>query len=73
MSIWTWAWLFWIAMFFVIEIPALINRADGDTLSEHVRQWFSTLDKQKWWIARRAVLVVFLVWLLLHFFTGAVE
>jgi hypothetical protein len=70
MTTWTWAWLFWIAMFFAIETPALFNKDTGDTLSEHVRKWFSTMDKQKWWLIRRAVLAVFLLWLVIHFFTG---
>ena len=72
MSAWTWAWVFWIAMFFVIETPAILNKSKDDTLSEHVRKWFSTMDKQKWWIARRAVLGLFLLWLAVHFFTGKV-
>jgi membrane-anchored glycerophosphoryl diester phosphodiesterase (GDPDase) len=65
---WTVAWIFWVAMFFVIEIPALINKTQGDTLSEHIRKWFSTTDKTRWWIARRAVLVLAMIWFLLHLF-----
>ncbi len=61
-------WLIWIALFGAIEIPALINRQGGDTLSEHVRKWFSTREKSKGWLARRTALGAFLAWLAYHFF-----
>ena len=70
MSGWTLAWLLWIAMFFVIEVPALIHRAPGDTLSEHVREWFATRTKPRAWRLRRLVLACFLLWLSVHFFLG---
>ncbi len=65
------AWLLWIGMFFVIEVPALRNKQVGDTLTEHVRKWFSTKEKAKGWKARRGVLAAFLGWLTLHFFNVA--
>lgn len=37
---WDVAWLAWILMFFVIEIPAVRNDEEGDTLSEHIARWF---------------------------------
>jgi hypothetical protein len=67
---WTVAWLFWILMFFVIELPAIVNRTPGDTLSEHTRRWFATRTKPRAWRIRRLVLAFFLVWLGLHFFLG---
>lgn len=62
------AWLLWIAMFGAIEIPALMNKKQGDTLTEHVRSWFATTTKPKGWKWRRGVLAVFLGWLGVHFF-----
>jgi hypothetical protein len=43
--IWTILWLVWIAAFFAIEVPALLNKQDGDTLSEHVWAWASIKQK----------------------------
>jgi hypothetical protein len=70
MSGWTIAWLLWGAMFVAIEAPAILNRAPGDTLSEHVREWFATRTKPKHWRIRRLVLACFLLWLAVHFFLG---
>lgn len=33
-------WLAWLILFFAIEIPALLNKKDGDTWSEVVRYIF---------------------------------
>ena len=33
-------WVVWIALFLSIELPALFNKKDGDTLSEVVRYIF---------------------------------
>lgn len=33
-------WVAWIIAFFAIEVPALLNKKDGDTLSEVVRYIF---------------------------------
>lgn len=72
MNGWTVAWIFWILMFFAIEIPALRDKNPGDTLTEHLRSWFSTKNMSKGWIFRRAILVVFLLWFAIHlFFQGA--
>ena len=67
---WTVAWLLWIAMFLVIEGAAIWNKYEGDTLSEHVWNWFSVKDKGKGWRARRVALLAFLAWLTVHFITG---
>lgn len=62
-------------MFLAIEIPGLLNREQGDTLSEHVWKWFA-IDKaktktgQKLGQARRFVLLAFMAWLTLHFLSG---
>lgn len=84
MSGWTIAWLLWIAAFFAIELPALLNKQRGDTLSEHIWQWFavkwsprtgvgphgSPFVSVAWVYLRRGVLALFLVWLLLHLLGG---
>lgn len=70
MSLYTWAWLFWIAMFFVVEGPAVLNKTPGDTLTEHVRKWFAVKDKPPGWRLRRIALLSFLAWLCVHFLTG---
>jgi hypothetical protein len=60
------AWLFWFAMFAVIEGVALFNKRRGDTLSEHVWKWFSVKEKSGGWLVRRGVLALFLTWLTVH-------
>jgi len=67
---WSWLWVFWIAMFFAIEMPAVLNRTKGDTLSEHIWAVFSVRDKAKWWRIRRAILALALVVLMYHFMAG---
>lgn len=34
-------WVAWILMFVVVESVALARDMPGDTLSEHIRKWFS--------------------------------
>jgi hypothetical protein len=66
----TMLWIFWIAMFFAIEVPAILNKRRGDTLSEHVWRWFAVTDKPAGWQLRRFILLTFLAWLTVHFLTG---
>lgn len=70
MNGWTVAWILWLAMFAAVEGAALINKDRGDTLSEHVWSWFKIREKPRQWTWRRAVLAVFLVWLLVHMVAG---
>lgn len=70
MSGWTVAWILWLAMFAVIELPALLNKQRGDTLSETIWDWFKIRDKPRQWTVRRAVLAGFLTWLLVHMVAG---
>ena len=58
---WVWLWIAWGVLFFAIEIPAILNRDSGDTLSEHV--WGLINLGSFFWFAVAAVLV----WLLYHF------
>lgn len=65
MSVWTILWILWGVMFAAIEGVAIRNDARGDTLSEHLRLWFSTHDKR----GRSVWLVVsgvFLAWFVTH-------
>lgn len=72
MSGWTIAWLVWIAAFFGIEGPALFNRQNGDTLSEHLRAWFAINNKSNtgWVRVRRLGLVLPLAWFCFHILTN---
>lgn len=70
MSPFTFAWVFWIATFAAIEGAALLNKQSGDTLSEHMRKWFSTTTKAKGYRLRRLVLVIGLAWFPLHILTN---
>lgn len=61
-------WAAWIAAFLAIEIPALIQRRRGDTLTDHV-MWFQRLRVGRvpiGWILFGA----FWTWLTTHFVTG---
>ncbi len=64
------AWLVWIVMFLAIEGLAIFRKEKGDTLSEHVWNWFAIKDKPRGYKMRRFALLVFMSWLLVHFLTG---
>lgn len=70
MSGYTFAWLFWIAMFATIEAAAIINRQPNDTLSEHIWRWAATRTKPTGWQVRRFALLAALAWLSTHLLTG---
>ena len=63
-------WIVWIIMFFAIEIPAILNKQKGDTLSEHIWMWFSIKDKSSGWRIRRFSLLSILTWLIVHIISG---
>lgn len=65
---WTAAWALWVIMFFVIEIPAIMNKREDDTLSEHLGKIFALRGKPKGWQQRRFALAAFLLWLTAHLF-----
>ncbi|MBA0054282.1 hypothetical protein E0L36_26555 [Streptomyces sp. AJS327] len=72
------AWLSWLGLFVVVEGKALLNKRDGDTLSEHVWRWFATTktktretEQPSGWVRlRRFGLLAFMGWLTAHFLTG---
>lgn len=70
MTVWTWLWVIWLALFLVIEGFAIFNKAPDDTLSEHMWKWFQIRNKPRQWTWRRIVLALFLVWLLFHMTVG---
>lgn len=64
-------WLLWIIAFLVWEGLALFNKKKGDTLSEHVWDWFSVKEQSSRKRTIRMVgLVGFMAWLSIHFVTG---
>lgn len=65
----TWAWLGWFAYFIVVEGIALLDRREGDTLSEHVWKWLMPERGAMAWRLRRVALLAFMAWLTLHFLT----
>lgn len=59
-------WLIWGAIFFAIEIPALIRKRRGDTLTDHqiwLRKW-----RVKGVPVGLTLFIMFWSWLTLHFF-----
>lgn len=69
MTRWRWAWVAWGVVFFAIEIPASLNRVNGDTLSEQVWAFLgfrNPLGTGVW--LRRCLMGGFWVWLTAHFF-----
>ena len=65
MSVWTMLWIAWGLMFALIEGAAIANDKRDDTLSEHLRLWFSTRQK----FGRSVWLIVsgtFFAWFVTH-------
>lgn len=61
MNIFTALWILIGAAFLAVEIPAVVRKERGDTLTDHVR----ALMQYK---SFKAVFSAFWVWLTLHFF-----
>lgn len=72
MDIFTILWLVWLLFFAIVEGVALVNKVQGDTLSEHVWKWFDINGKHPvgWDRLRKFTLIAFMAWLTLHFLTG---
>lgn len=73
-TIFTIAWVSVLVWFIVWETWALIRRRRGDTLSEHVWDWFCLRGKKQgksaWCIIRRVAFYSFWIWLTVHFLSG---
>lgn len=63
MNIWTLLWVVWIAAGALLEVAALLNKTQGDTLSEHVWSLFQSSTGQFWTF----MVTAFLLWLVWHF------
>lgn len=59
------AWISWVALFFVIEIMALLSDAPRPTLSNHVRDWLRHRD-----VWTRVLGWAFMTALTFHFMWG---
>jgi len=60
------AWLGWVVMFFVIEIPAIFNNRGDDTLTDRIYTLFAVRDKPAGWQWRRGGWFTFLAVLVGH-------
>jgi hypothetical protein len=68
-----WATYIWIglgAIAVLVEGIALLNKKEGDTLSEHVWKWLKVEDKSKKLTAWRFFVLAFMLWLTGHFVFG---
>ena len=70
MDKWTVLWIVWLALFLMIEIPAVLDKTPGNTFSEHLWKWASMKDKGTAWRVRRLILLIVLIWLIAHLLTG---
>ncbi len=69
MDTWTLVWLFWLGLFLIFELTAVLLHKP--TLSQKTWDWFSLRARKRWWLARRVVFATF--WLSLgigHFLLG---
>jgi len=64
MTLMHWLWIGWVAAGIGLEMYAIFNRADGDTLSESV---WSILTIPAWGKFITWMLSAFLLWLIFHF------
>ena len=69
--IWTLLWLGWVLVFVAIEIPALLNRTESDTFSEHWWRWIAWGRPATPGVKlRRLAAGAFALWLVIHLFSG---
>ena len=50
MSPWAVGWCVWVLWFFAEELPAILNKQPGDTLSEQFRKVFHTNNRVGRWV-----------------------
>lgn len=74
---WTAAWLVWLLLFLIVEVPAAVSGTKLDTLSENVWKWFGVQPGtfqgrrgRRIAIVRRIILGVFMLTLSGHFVFG---
>ena len=72
--VFTLLWVGIIVYFVIVEGVALVRKKRGDTLSEHVWDWFCLKGekdgKSAWCIVRRVLFFGFCIWLTVHFLSG---
>jgi len=64
------AWVVWILTFAIIEAVAIFDKKKGDTLSEHIWEWFDIKQTEKFYKLKRFTFVSLLVWFIFHILTG---
>ena len=62
------AWITLLVLIIIVEAIALIKKKPDETLTYHIRKWFSLRGHGKLWWLRRGALGVFALWLAWHFF-----
>lgn len=72
MNPWVLWWCAWLGAFLAAEGAALLNKRDGDTLSEQFWRTFHVYDSRptKLVIAGRVILGLFGLWLTIHMTFG---
>lgn len=72
--VFTLLWVGIVIYFVIVEGVALVRKKRGDTLSEHVWDWFCLKGekdgKSAWCIVRRVLFFGFWIWLTVHFLSG---
>lgn len=66
MTIYSWLWIAWVAMFGIIETWAIVTKTNGGTLSEHLRRWCGVYPLRGWRVIGASLIVGFCIWLPLH-------
>lgn len=59
------AWIILLGTGLIVELVALLNKENGDTLSERTRAWFQ-VHKRPGWMIFAVAWVAFSAWFLVH-------
>lgn len=57
-----WMWYTWVGIFAVLEVIAIVNRHEGDTLSELLRRVLGIFPQKQWKILGVGLTIAFVVW-----------
>lgn len=70
-TVFSWLWIAWFAVFLAIEIPAAVtNDRIGHPQSLSMNVWWLIKGRGIWHHTARLVLLLFLVWLGVHLLSG---
>lgn len=61
-------WVLWLLAFAWLEGRAVLRKAKGDTLTEHLYRWLHLASPKAW--AGRGAMALLLLWLTWHFLGG---